>query len=515
MPPAPPTCAARIIRNEPLQNGWGTTLSGETNEVVSKVRKYAKDCYVFQLQRERPVDASSLSSALFWEHRHIPRPRVVSTPTADYRSLFCVDKKVFNENFGKIQQKVKRESIELKALFGPMRDREFTIWPVQVPESNSSDENKYWVSIIMRIQPKPTTVKGMDKYFDREVTDIAIVDPLSKNRDSRKKFVERKLEKILAQGCIGFSETAVRHNIETEDVEDTWTTGYVAYAICRELFRRLKVLIYRRQHSESASTEFLWSSFEEAYNIDTYRESLMAACAHQAIEKSGYLVRMALDVPSEKTNHRPDALSHLKARSVTSPPEDVPDEDYTESAPKVIVQIPEEMRSARNLSVEQSESDEFASEDSDSGKQSKREKSIALTSPSTSTHSKESSPRSPSTKSFTEDIDLPDYEEYENQDTTMADSANDEKDLDIISQVSEESPGPSLPIINTSTSVMDFAYDNENENENENDEGNGNDNGNENERPHKHPLEDTSEEPFKKLKLAEDQAENNNGGVSK
>ncbi|KAI0172923.1 hypothetical protein GGR52DRAFT_591436 [Hypoxylon sp. FL1284] len=420
MAPAPPTCAARIIRNEPLQNGWGAALTGETNAAVNKVKKYAKDCYGFQLHRERPVDASALSSALFWEHRHVVQPHIVSTPAADYGGLFNRELKLSNLKLWAIKPRAGTDFLEVNALFGPMRDREFTVWPVQVPEGKS-DENKCWVTVIMRVEPTEVVVNTSSKYIDRVVTDIAIMDSLlssSKRRDSRQKLVEKRLAEILELGGIEFSEAAERHELQTEGTMDSWATGYIAYAVCREFLRRLKVLIHRRQRLERVPEHFLWYLFEETYNIHTYRESLMAACAHQTIEMSGYRVRMALDVPSEKTNHKPDELSHLKVKSVMSPPEDVPDEDYKASSPKFAVLVPEGVK-LEVSSEEDSDSDDESSMD-ESENESKTKPARVSKSPAIAPHgvgkspavfSHSHSPSVPIVSHETEDIELPDYED--------------------------------------------------------------------------------------------------------
>ncbi|XXH02237.1 hypothetical protein Hte_008605 [Hypoxylon texense] len=522
MPPAPPTCAARIIRNEPLQNGWGSSLSGDINSTVSSVKKYAKDCYVFQLDRERPVDASSLSSALFWEHRHILQPRILSTPAADYCGFFNADKRLFNENFGKIQQKVRNSkgSIKVNALFGPLRDREFTIWPVRVPEGPVDDDTKYWITIIMRIQPKTAVVKD-SRYFDREVTDIAIIDPISSRRDSRRKFVEKKLGQVLAQGCIDFSDATTRRDLLAEDTGAMWTSGYIAYAICREFIRRLRVLIFRRQASQSTPVDFLWDNFEESYNFDTYRESLMAACAHQTIEKSGYVVRMALDVPSEKTSHNPARLTHLHGRSADWPEEDVPDEDYTEAAPKVIVQISEGMK----VAGDESNSHEFTS-DSDADESGTKETNHTPISSSSDSPrgSMAGSPAGSPTGSVASFSDgspsgspAGSPPGNNNKPDSIEDDAMDIDPPDYKGEVHAE-PSREIPVGTSSTPPAagsthedESTKPHEDAKEEPREEKSEESYGVQSEQPHKHPLkdagEDAGESPLKKPKLDEEEAQ--------
>ncbi|KAI1372420.1 hypothetical protein F4677DRAFT_262400 [Hypoxylon crocopeplum] len=347
MPSGVPTCAARVIRNNFLEYGWGATLTNETNQMVKRVSEDASAMYRMQTSRKRPVDSISLSSALFWEHRHLIQQRIVSTPRVicktmanDDLELFCREKKYYKEALKKLNRKFSSdlEEVSMHPVFGPMREREFVLWPICIDE--------VFVTIILRTGPKSAAGQDPQQYFDREVIEYAIIDPLPKKRDSRRTFVFRRLQKILAEGCIDFPSSAVDRNFVTRDIEEEWATGHVAFAISREFIRRLKVLLYRRQLGRiDAATDFLWDSFEEHYNIDSYRESIMAACAHQTIEKSGYLVRMAIEVPSPKSNHKAEELSHLLAKSVISAPEVVPDELYKSSADfTVVVQIPEEMR---------------------------------------------------------------------------------------------------------------------------------------------------------------------------
>ncbi|KAI1765788.1 hypothetical protein GGR53DRAFT_529345 [Hypoxylon sp. FL1150] len=521
MPPAPPTCAARIIRNEPLKNGWGIALNGDTNQMVNSVKKYAKDCYVLQIDRTRAVDASSLSSAVFWEHRHLPQPLLVSTPAADYRSLFCTDKKKFLENIEKIEQ---------HPMFGPMREREFTVWPIQVPQSKSAsdDELSHWVTIVMRVQP---AAQGSGSSIDRVVTDFAIVDPFLKKREPRGKWIEKKLTSVLAQGGIDFSDAAKRHEILTEDVVDKWATGYVSYAICREFLRRLKVLTRRRDRDgfQNVPVDFLWEDFEEYFNLDTYRESLMAACAHQTIEKSKYRVRMAIDVPSVPSDPKDEkkAANYHDSRLLMHPnaENDVPDEDYSHAF-KRLRQIPIKEQSdsddsdagkSRSSKSDGSGSDSSKSVPSESESDSDvsdldvskpaSEGSVQAKPTSTSTHSEDSASRSlsptPSVPSVEDaDMGLPDYEDEcatdgHSIDTEMVDAST--LRLSSVDPVSTEQAERILPVsgnqtiiesvaVSRTTSVVDFANENETE------------------RPQKHFLEDAAEGSTspKKPKTVED-----------
>ncbi|KAI0839458.1 hypothetical protein F5Y06DRAFT_286474 [Hypoxylon sp. FL0890] len=349
MPSAQPTCAARVIRSKFVQNGWGATLTKETNDMVSMAKQDAEGMYQLQLSRDRPISARSLRSAIFWEHRHLNSQKIVSTPAVDDElelELFSdpSDQKQWVEGLDKIRKSITEssESIQMHPMFGPMRDREFTLWSFRIDE--------VWVTIFFRVEPKQMELRSCDNYFDREVSQLAIADPWPKDREARRNLIKTRLPYILGEGCIEL-KTSVIQSFPLEDTKDEWATGHLAYAVSREIFRRLKVLMYRQRcqmlhRNGDIATNFLWDKFEEDHDVDGYRQALMAACAHQTIEKSSFHVRLALEVPSEKSKHQPCALNHtLLGR------EHVPDEMYTKShytVRNVVVEIPEDKRLEEN-----------------------------------------------------------------------------------------------------------------------------------------------------------------------
>ncbi|KAI2601829.1 hypothetical protein GGR54DRAFT_626752 [Hypoxylon sp. NC1633] len=360
MPSGVPTCAARVIRNNFLEYGWGATLPSETNKLVRSISGEASAMYRMQTSRSRPVDSISLISALFWEHRQLDQQGIVSTPRIlakispnDDLELFCREKEYSKEAIGKIRKTVDGGMISMHPVFGPIRHREFTLWPIAIDD--------IFVTIILRIESRPATLLAPKKFFDKTVTEYAIIDPFAKGRAQRREFLKRRLARVLAEGCIEFPAEATVKDIVVSDIKESWTAGHVAYAISREFLRRLKVLIHRRQSPEkNQCTDFLWSEFEEDYNVDAYRESIMAGCAHHTIENSGYLVRMALEVPSPKSGHNPETL--------VSPVYFMPDELYKTSVPFTeVTMVPVEPRSEEkeDITVCQDIKDESESKDSD------------------------------------------------------------------------------------------------------------------------------------------------------
>ncbi|KAI1212022.1 uncharacterized protein F4807DRAFT_458226 [Annulohypoxylon truncatum] len=327
MPSAQPTCAARVIRNSFIKFGWGQTLTKEINDLVTKFKTDASAMYQLQVSRDRPISSSSLSSAVFWEHRHLADQRAVSTPAIDDEleiDLFSKDG-TFEAGLDKIRSTSDSTSVCLHPMFGPMRDRPYTLWPIRI--------EGIWVTLILEIKMGAMDASYSNKYMDRRVTKFAVIDPFLEGKDSRRELLKERLPHILAQGCIQLPHDAIMmEGFLKHDIQESWATGLVAYAVCREFLRRLRVLLYRKG---ATPTDFLWSEFEEDYDFDVYRESLMAACAHQVIEKSGYNVRMALEVPSKRSENNPAALMHTK---VSQPDEVYKTKDYTTR--NIVIDIP-------------------------------------------------------------------------------------------------------------------------------------------------------------------------------
>ncbi|KAI2464401.1 hypothetical protein F4781DRAFT_413273 [Annulohypoxylon bovei var. microspora] len=337
MPSAQPTCAARIIRNNFIKCGWGAVLTKETNDVVTKVKEDAGAMYQLQVSRTRRVSSKSLMAALFWEHRHLSEQMIVSTPSVDEElefNLFSVVDASFETGLDTIRKSFSDDyaNIQMHPMFGPMRDRPYTVWPILM--------DGVWVTIILEVSPMEMVAPGCQVYFDRQVTKFTVIDPLYEGQDARRALLEQRLPEILEEGCIQLLPAAMTASFLRFGIQENWATGLVAYAVSREFLRRLRVLLYRKEaKAGELQLNFLWSEFEEHYDFDAYRQLLMAACANQTIEKSGFAVRLALEVPSEKSDHNPSALKHDNFC--------LPDEAYKRtkhSTRNVIVEIPEEKR---------------------------------------------------------------------------------------------------------------------------------------------------------------------------
>ncbi|KAI1750523.1 hypothetical protein F4782DRAFT_247274 [Xylaria castorea] len=308
-----PTAAARLISSPYVKFGWHKPLGCEIKETVQQLSSTADSMYMLQISRDRPIDSLPLRNGIFWEHRQLQDASIVSTPALDHIDLFAVDDESFQDTIQKIgkQQSDDNGGFLLHYLFESLRSREFLLLPFQIGGN--------WVTIITRMRPK--TRPDSDLGIDREVTDLAIVDPEPNGRESRRELINRRLLSILAEGCIQLSTEATVRDIIVPNLAcgQSWQSGLVAYALSREFLRRLKVLQFRKSCASGSSCEnFLWAAFEEQYNFDAYRQNLMSACAHQTIEASAYQVRLALEVPSDDANYQPSLLRPLQNQGVQS-----------------------------------------------------------------------------------------------------------------------------------------------------------------------------------------------------
>ncbi|KAI0521709.1 hypothetical protein F5B22DRAFT_595937 [Xylaria bambusicola] len=269
--------------------------------------------YMLQIDRVRPIESISLRNGLFWEHRQLSRPEMLCTPSIDHIDLFSADDESFRETLDKIGKRLTpcKTGFSLHYLFDAIRSREFLLLPLQLDD--------IWVTVIARIQQKQEQEFNQmgDFSADMKVTDLALVDPLPEGREARAALINSRLESIFPEGCIESALNLKVHNLGVPDIitdctsNGHWQTGLIAYAVSREFIRRLKVLQHRqdRRDGTCGDQDFLWAPFEEQYNFDTYRQSLLAACAHQFIEGSGFKARLALEISGEDANYQRELLS--------------------------------------------------------------------------------------------------------------------------------------------------------------------------------------------------------------
>ncbi|RYO77340.1 hypothetical protein DL762_009325 [Monosporascus cannonballus] len=327
-----PICAARVIKTQLYGTGWSGKLSNEDKNMATSLLDDGGAMYMLQVNRDRQVEPLSLHNALFWEHRQMSYPQIVSTPALIWEQqqdfndqkittgivyaipFFSTNKSTWKTTYKTIQMQTSPASstLEIHEFFANIRDREFTIWPVFL-------DGGFWVTVIMRVEtmdaPEVQPVTPTNLYFDRRVTNLAIVDPVHEGQEERLALIFKRLKFLLRQGCVLVSEGSLTPTLACDPVDYEWETGYVSYAVSREFIRRLKVLTHRRGQTDApdkchsdAEGCLLWSPFEESHRINSYRESLMSACSNYVIELSDYRIRSTLEVPSAAANHNAAGL---------------------------------------------------------------------------------------------------------------------------------------------------------------------------------------------------------------
>ncbi|KAI0153044.1 hypothetical protein GGR57DRAFT_154297 [Xylariaceae sp. FL1272] len=302
-----PAKAARLVSSNYATFGWHKTLSESVSKVAKDIGPEVNAMYLLQMKRDNAVGSLSMRNAVFYEHKQLSDPLLISTPAIDHVDLFSDREDTVRDVMDII--KIKRpedgkNELHMHYFFKGMREREFLLWPILI--------NDVWITFFARLE-------ACGEVY-RDITDFTLVDPWPENRKARRKFVLIRLAVILRQAKIRMNFDVAR-SFQLEDVELRWQTGYVSWAVSREFMRRLsKLLWYRNANPDTTGDDFLWGDFEELYNFDSYRESMMMACALQSIRKSGYMCRIGIEAPSEDCLYYPEKLRPLR--------EDVKDEKW-------------------------------------------------------------------------------------------------------------------------------------------------------------------------------------------
>lgn len=201
-----------------------------------------------------------------------------------------------------------------------MRDAEYVFWPYQFRQgTNVRGSRGRWVTIVMRIEGVEFELGN----WDRVATDIAIIDPDpdANNRTERRREIQNRLPSILARDFIRCDHDCWDATISIPylDQGTMWATGHVNYAVCRELFRRVRKIL----HSGTRGTDQrdFWLPFEEDYNFDYYRKLMVGACSHRTVEKSKYYGRIAIEMP----NHIEGTKQAIYEAARMKPPDPAPD----------------------------------------------------------------------------------------------------------------------------------------------------------------------------------------------
>ncbi|RYP48287.1 hypothetical protein DL768_005797 [Monosporascus sp. mg162] len=138
-----PICAARVIKTQLYGTGWGGKLSNEDKNMATSLLDDAGAMYMLQINRDRQVEPLSLHNALFWEHRQMSYPQIVSTPALIWEQqqdfndqkittgivyaipFFSTSKPTWKTTYNKIEMHTSPTSstLEIHEFFANIRDR--------------------------------------------------------------------------------------------------------------------------------------------------------------------------------------------------------------------------------------------------------------------------------------------------------------------------------------------------------------------------------------------------------
>ncbi|KAK6081206.1 hypothetical protein SCUP234_04859 [Seiridium cupressi] len=310
--------AARIAIARPFhkkdEHSWSRNDKESKNSadvLAGNIELQVEAMNMCQYTRDQAVDSNMMSQAIWYEHHQLVDTKIVACPEADKGRAMAPRK-----GYARLAQDLFKSQITptllarrdvprmiLSEFFLEMRERPYTIWPVRTA-------GNHWIVISMHIEETEeddvTEKDGnghLDKYEDRVIRRVAIIDSRPRTAKSRRELAKATLATVLDNGCIGVADNAVIQPIQVPQVDSSWQTGYVSYAIIRELMRRLRVLV---SVGFGANPEFLWGDFEEDLNVNGWREAMGLACAMRAIQVGDYQPRLAIEIPGDKGLQRED-----------------------------------------------------------------------------------------------------------------------------------------------------------------------------------------------------------------
>lgn len=262
-----------------------------------------------QYTRAQPVIPRTMTEAVWYEHHLLIDPSIVCCPEAD-AGMVIDPARARDPLVVEFQAQIKRRCIlnreldglqlddpklQISSFFTEMRNRSYTVWPVRCARN-------HWVVILMRIDARPEgnrVIKDEDgnfeNYFDRHVRTISVIDPMGRIEPSSiVEFLWNQVAPVLAKAGILVDSKTTYAVVQTPTVADVWETGFVCYAVVRELMRRFRRLLY---HKGCSNDHFLWDDLQEDLNVDGWREAMGLACAMRGIQAGGYEPRLALELP--------------------------------------------------------------------------------------------------------------------------------------------------------------------------------------------------------------------------
>ncbi|KAI1874785.1 uncharacterized protein JN550_002214 [Neoarthrinium moseri] len=286
-----------------------------------------------QQSRDQEISPRSIVSALLWELCQLTETSIASVINTDGWPCFQMTPATLHSDLDSMQPEARAADAARRFRYSypfnkGMRQAEYVFWPYQYryPPSNEPDfepepnSEGRWVLIIIRLENNPLPAHQ----WDRLATQVTIVDPVAHQRAQRRRAVEVRLEQILEAGHIRLVPGALEAHptIAVPDLPDDelWATGHVCYAVAREMFRRLRVIL--GTGARGALAPCFYAGFDEPANHDHARKCMLSACALRAVEKSRYFGQLAVEVPAAQTVNGFDPV-RLRGPHEQAYPEDV------------------------------------------------------------------------------------------------------------------------------------------------------------------------------------------------
>ncbi|KAI0132537.1 hypothetical protein BJ170DRAFT_592488 [Xylariales sp. AK1849] len=260
-----------------------------------------------QERRRDQITPRTMVSALLWELCQLHSTSIANVVNLNGWRCFEEPAGAFTAALNNLRRKAADGVTFVRYLYPfnkGLRQAEYVFWPYQFRYANqaggqTNGRGSYcrWVLILIRIE----SIEFASDEWDRIATDIVVIDPVADNRGPRRNAITGRIRRILSEGHIRTQHDALTsRTISFQDlpVRQEYASGHVCFAIARELFRRIRVIL--RKGTRGRDVPEFWDDFDEDHNHDYTRKCMMTACAHRAIEKSKYFGRLAIEVPGLK-----------------------------------------------------------------------------------------------------------------------------------------------------------------------------------------------------------------------
>jgi hypothetical protein len=365
--------AAKVVATGEIRYDTARMEKRVEEQVLLATQEAVSGMNYLQISRERGTVGISLQYAISHLRNALDCPSLVSTPPPDSINWFYHRTMPLFLPATEYLEPVIQEDDDgskhffVHPAFQQFRERDMCIWSVRIGPYNwdgvPDDLHAHWVVIIAATRPleqpvfvpRGQAVAGIpdvdhdrDRYYDREVADVQVFDPLGYPEEKRR-VQRRRILTYFSFMCRRASTLLRPAELRREPgypkIPATWQTGFMCYAIVMEFFRRVgqmwnsgfSVLDIGEDHDpmDPNSTEDepddpgmsgreFWDNIMRATYaglepLDSCRESMMAGCAVRAIQMSEYRARLAIELPGISTSHKPERLHRVKGPRVQNP----------------------------------------------------------------------------------------------------------------------------------------------------------------------------------------------------